>query len=317
MAAPALAGLASDPWSFTHPEAALLAGIEWRRIAGSAAGRAIEEQLVASGAASLAELLAGTERLLISVAPRARGETGDLARVVIVVEGSPKSGRLLDVLSRRLPQRVRHLGVEILEEPGGVAVAFASPRTLLVGEVASVRAALDQASGAGGRKRRLWQRARELAAAGDVWLVADAPAKQLAAEVQAPIPLDGIEGLELLASFRDELEIGIHLQAISAQRAGEIAGMLEALIPLAEANSVATGRSAEPWEGLRINVEGDHVGLALRLKPDQLAAAIARGAPVLGAGPQSAEVARGEPPGRRNVRIYGLEEGVREVPLGR
>lgn len=303
-----------DLWRFSHPEAALLAGIEWRRIAASAAGRMLEQQIVATEAPGLADLLAGAERILVSAAPRAGNATGDSSRVLIAIEGSFDRRRLLELVSRRLPQRTCYRGIEILEEAGGVALAFSSPETILLGDAASMRAAIDRAHGAGsGRERRLWERARELAAASDLWLVVVVPPAKLAAD-ESPIPLDGIEGIEMSASFREDLEAGVHLRAASARRAGELARTLESLGLLAAAKLGATGQSASAWEEFRVSVEGDRVGLAVRLKPDQLASAIAAAA-----SPQMAEAPRAGSTalGRRNVRIYGLEEGVREIPLGR
>jgi hypothetical protein len=308
-----------DLWKFSHPEAALLAGIEWRRIAASGAGRMLEQQIVAAEAPGLAHLLAGAERILISAAPRAGKATGNSSRVLIAIEGSFDRRRLLELVSHRLPQRTCYRGIEILEEAGGgVALAFWFPETILLGDVASMRAAIDRAHGAGsGRERRLWERARELALASDVWLVADVPPAELAAE--APIPLDGIEGIEMSASFREDLEVGLHLRAASAGRAGELARTLESLGLLAATKLGAAGHSASAWEEFRVNVEGDRVGLAVRLKPDQLASAIAAATFGVAAGPQTAEAPRAGSAalGRRNVRIYGLEEGVREIPLGR
>lgn len=309
-----------DLWRFSHPEAALLAGIDWRRIAASGAGRMLEQQIVATEAPGLADLLAGAERILISAAPRAGNATGDSSGVLIAIEGSFDRRRLLELVSRRLPRRTFYRGIEILEEAGGgVALAVSSPETILLGDAASMRAAIDRASGAGSvRERRLWERARELAAASDLWLVADVPPAELAA-AEAPIPLEGIEGIEVSASFREGLEAGVHLRAASAGRAGELARTLEALGLLAAAKLGAAGHSVSAWEEFRVGVEGDRVELAVRLKPDQLASAIAAATFGLAAGPQMAEAPRAGsiPLGRRNVRIYGLEEGVREIPLGR
>lgn len=309
-----------DPWRISDPEAVLLAGIEWRRIAASGAGRTLEQQIVATEAPGLADLLAGAERILVSAAPRAGDATGDSSRVLIAIEGSFDRRRLLELISRRLPQRTYYRGIEILEEAGGgVALAFSSPETILLGDAASVRAAIDRVHGAGsGRERRLWERARELAAANDLWLVADVPPAELAAD-EAPIPLDGIEGIEMSASFREDLEVSVHLRAASAERAGELARILESLGLLAAAKPGAAGHSAPSWEEFRVRVEGDRVGLAVRLKPDQLASAIAAATFGLAAGPQMAEAPRAGSTtlGRRNVRIHGLEEGVREIPLGR
>lgn len=308
-----------DLWRFSHPEAALLAGIEWRRIAASGAGRMLEQQIVATEAPGLTDLLSGAERILVSAAPRAGKATGASSRVLIAIEGSFDRRRLLELVSRRLPQRTYYRGIEILEEAGGVALAFSSPETILLGDAASVRAAIDRANGAGsGRERRLWERARELAAAHDLWLVADVPPAELAA-AEAPIPLDGIEVIEMSASFREDLEVGVHLRAASAGRAGELARTLESLGLLAAAKLGAAGHSASAWEEFRVNAEGDRVELAVRLRAEQLASAISRASSGPAGGPQLAEQPRGAPPepGRRTVRIYGLEGGVREVPLGR
>ncbi len=309
-----------DLWRFAHPEAALLAGLEWRRIAASGAGRMLEQQIIAREAPGLADLLAGAERIFLSAAPRAGNATGDTSRVLIAIEGSFDRRRLLELVSRRLPQRTYHRGIQILEEAGGgVALAFSSPETILLGDAASVRAAIDRATGAGsGRERRLWERARELAAANDLWLVADVPPAELAA-AEAPIPLDGIEGIELAVSFREDLEVGVHLRAGSAGGAGELARTLESLGLLAAAKLGATGHPASAWEEFRVSVEGDRVGLAVRLKPDQLASALAAATSGLTANPQMAEAPRAGSTtlGRRHVRIFGLEEGVREIPLGR
>lgn len=290
-------------------------------MAGSAAGRELRQKIHDAGA--WVDLLDGVERVLLSSTGERR--PGDeRPPVVIAAEGRFDLSRLRAVALRKLPQTRFHHGVELLEEnPGAgapMAVALVNPQILLLGDAGAVRATLESATAPVPEQtdRSLAARAAQVAAAGDVWLVADSSPSLLASKnAEETALLAAVEGAELSLSFSEGLELAATLATASAENAQKLAGGLQLLLALKMAVRLAAG-GTDPTRNLQIFTDGPLVKLALRMNEEELRAAFREAEPAIRAAMalDSRESAE-EAPSPRLIRIYGLAEGVREIPLGR
>ncbi len=320
-------GLAADLppslWAYCHPNARVLAGIEWRRASRSPAGGELRRKLLETGAG--VDLLDSVERVVLSsTGERRPGE--ERPPVLIVVEGRFELGRLRALAIRKLPRiGVRH-GVEILEEDPGpgapLAVALVSSRIILVGDAGALRAVLDSAAAEGRRRTEdpLAAHAAQIAETSDVWLVAQvSPGLYASMGAQETALLALADGAELGASFSEGLDLKATLVTGSPDDAQKLAGGLQLLLALKMAGRVAAG-APDPTANLQVFTDGPLVKLALRMSEEEFRAAFREAEPAILAAlePPRRDTAEEAPqPEPRRIRIYGLAEGVREIPLGR
>jgi hypothetical protein len=326
LALAAATGRAADspasPWAYCDPGARLLAGIEWQRMSGSPAGDELRRKLLEAGAGP--DLLDGAERIVLSSTGERR--PGDeRPPLLLAAEGRFDLGRLRALAIRKLPQIRFHHGVEILEEkpaPAPVAVALVSPRLILLGDAGAVRAALDSsaAGGQGLTDNPLAARAAHLAAANDVWLVARVSPGLIASNgAEETAFLAMAESAELGLSFSEGLDLKATLKTGSSDDAQKLAGGLQLLLALKTAGRVAAG-GQDPTRNLQIFTDGPLVEIALRMSEEELRAALREAEPAILAAiaPARGDSAEDLPPTEpRRIRIYGLAEGVREIPFGR
>lgn len=315
------AGPASSLGACCHPGARLLAGIEWRRVAASAAGRQVREAIAQAGSGF--DWLDGIERVVIS-SPGAGLSGEQRPPLLVAAEGRFDLARLRTLAMRKLPHIRQDRGIEFLEEnPGSgppLSLALISPRLILLGDAGAVRSALDSFPANGHCETSpLAARAKEMAAANDVWLVADlSPGMLPSPHTEAATLLAGVQRAEAGLSFENGLDLAAALETGSPGDAEKLAGGLQLLLAL----KMAGRNGPDPTRNLQVFTEGPLVKMALRISEEELQALLREAEPALLAAiapegrPSSEEVPRPQPRPRL-IRIYGLAEGVREIPLGR
>ena len=322
-------------WRYSHPEAKALIGIEWQRVLQSRVGREVREKIREAGPAGFAGLdfLESVERIVISSAGHGKAGGPEHPPAVIAAQGKFDIEKLRALAATKLAAAGAYHSVEILEEnPGGerpMALALVSPLTVLLGDSGSVRAALDNyfAEDPSQLQNPLFVRAAELAAASDLWIVAHASLADFSHNSQGRAQfLNDVESLEAGLSFRDGMELQVNLDAKSPESAQNLAGGLQFLLGMAMARRQQETGAPDLTRNLRVFTDGDLVRMTLRLNEAELEAGFREMAPSVmaalhadSAPPEgtTAPAAVRRPTQRRVIRIYGLAEGIREVPLGR
>ncbi|MEO6037749.1 MAG: hypothetical protein ABIQ93_04990, partial [Saprospiraceae bacterium] len=104
---------ASEPmaWRFAHPEAQILAGVDFRRLAETADGRQIREQFVSALGAPMLEQ---AERLLLSSVVESSGKRSD----VLILSGSFSLPQLRKLAMSEGARMMPYKGLEIAAPAG-------------------------------------------------------------------------------------------------------------------------------------------------------------------------------------------------------
>jgi hypothetical protein len=347
-AAPASVSIPSF-WRYAHPEAKALVGVEWSRIAESPLGRQLRQKISESGGpVEGLDLLDGVERVFVSSPGRQGRAEGEQPPAVLAIQGRFDLDRVRAAVAEKLSGSSRHRSIEILEGvkegEDTTALALVDDRTLLAGDVESVRAAIDNYTGGSAPQGSspLYARAAELAAANDIWVIGYASPEDFAGPglEQAPF-LNDIDSLEAGVTLSDGLAVRLNLGARSDQKAAEMAAGLQLLLGMAIASRKDQMGGVNWSEKLQVAAERSLVKMSFSLSPQEFeqgiqsftssvtaaAGAEAGDVPVrgkIGAGSVwswgeggAAPPARREAPsGRTTIRIHGLEGGTREVLLG-
>lgn len=315
------AASASFLGAYCHPGARLLAGIEWGRVAPSAAGRWFRQRLVEAG--SGLEWLDSVERVVVS-SPGRGSPNMERPPLLVTAEGRFDLGRLKIVAMRKLSRIQRYHGIEVLEETPGsgppLSLALVSSELILLGDAGAVRSALDSFPPNGPCETSpLAARAQEMAAANDVWLMADlSPGMLPSQHTEAAALLAGVQRAEAGLALQNGLDLEAALETGSPGEAEKLAGRLQLLLAL----KMAGRNGPDPTRNLQVFTEGPLVKMALRISEEEVQTLLreAESALLAAIAPEtrrSSPEARQPQPRPRLIRIYGLAEGVREIPLGR
>jgi len=213
-------------WRYAHPDAKALIGIEWRRIVNSPIGQEIRQKLTQSGMSGLKgmDLIDQIDRVFISSPGNPAGASQDQPPAVIAVQGAFNLDEIRKLAADKMTGSATYHSIEILEQrqkgEDPMALALVDPRTLLLGDGGSVRAAIDHyfAEDPGQAANPLFLRASELAAANDIWVVAAASPSDFSKDgmKQAPF-LNDVNRIEAGISLRDGLGLELNLGTPAGQ----------------------------------------------------------------------------------------------------
>ena len=342
----------TNTWEFGHPDAKLMMGIDLKGLRESAAGKAVRDQWKAQpeqiGPAALAMgFLEQVDRIFISspalqpVASRTAVKTTPGQRAVpqvaaknnppflMAVEGSLPVQQLLAFLPGTSH---RYHDVDIFRgtKTEDASIAALDARTILVGDEKSVESAIDRHGKGLAPASPLLKRAEALAANHEIWIIAEDSlsnfqpqgadgANPLAAKLASQI-----KGLDMGLSVRDgmqfELALATENEAVASQMAQMMSGPLSAMM-LTQSGHPET---AEMLKRLHVDTDSAHVRMSFALTADELAQQIKTAQASMAARAQAGTqptaprpMVRTQPkpatPGK--VKIYGLDEGVKEIQL--
>jgi len=341
-------------WRYAHPDAKALIGIEWQRILRSPLGQEIRKKITEANPAGVKEIdiLDSVGRIFISSPGRPEGTAeGEQAQGVAAIQGDFDLGKIRKLASAKTVGTSTYQEIKILEladkdgEPA--ALALVSPQLLLLGDKESVEAAIDhylegdpaQAS------NPLFQRAAELSAQNDIWVVAKAAPGDFAGKSgKQPKFLESVRSVEAGISLQDGLGLQLNLGATDAEKAQEMATGLKFMLGMVLASQQSKGDGPNLAEKLHVETKESRVEMALHLKQDEVkqlienmkakaTAAIAGGGAAVGSQPapganggsgpeaQSSSVRiwgtqhRRRPAGDGKIRIYNVEGGTKVIEL--
>jgi hypothetical protein len=239
------------------------------------------------------------------------------------------------------------------KKDGDMAATLIDEHSFLVGDAPSVFAALDRLEWPNPAPNPLVERARRLRDAYDLWALLTLTPSTLAGSVIPDLPLIGdAHGLEMGVSFQSGLDLRLGLDTDSPESATKLASELRKTLKLAlkdaqasaqdaAASSLKTrnGTTAAPVvrgfmespdlaaaaKKLQIAAEDASVRLTLRISPAEFERSLAE----MHRHPHPTQPAVAEsvppptpaqpplPPARQMIRIEGLDDGPKEVPLAR
>lgn len=324
-------------WRYVHPEASALVGIEWSRVIQSPVGKKLQATVAEKGFSGTPgmEFLDDIDRIFIST-PGAREGSQEQAPAVVAVQGRFDLDKLRQLAAKKMAESLEYRSIEILEEGEDregeqpMSMALVSPETILLGDGASVRAAIDNHVLADARqmKEPLFVRAMELAATNDVWVVSElSPADFSPSGTEAAPFLNDVDSIEAGISLQQGLGLEVNLGTQSSEAAKNLAGGLQFITGMMLAKQAQDPNMPNLSEKLSIATEDRLVRMALQLDQAELESAFKSATSQATAqlavntgqseAPSWEEPAPPEPPKKRVITIIGLDEGTKEIPFGR
>jgi len=328
-------------WRYAHPEAKALVGIEWSRMVNSPIGQQVRAKFAESEIPAVPgmELLDAIQSVFISSPGNPAGSTQEQPPAVIAVQGQFDLDQIRALAAERTAKEGVYRSIPLLEdldaENREMALALVSPQTLLLGDLASVKAAIDshEAADPAATESPLFTRAMALAADNDLWLVSEiSPTDFAQSGGDSAQFLNDVESVEIGLSLRDGLGAELSLGTASPESAQSLAGGLQfmlAMILSSQQNSEAGARISEK---LQVSTDDTRVRLALELDQTEFANAFRDMGSSMSFGGSGAEVdVRGTvqgsdswsweqepvlPAEEQVIRIWGMEGGPVEIPMG-
>jgi hypothetical protein len=336
-----------NAWELAHPDAKLMIGIDLKSLRESAAGRALSAEWKAQpqqiGPAAVAMgFLQQVDRVFLSSPalgpskPAPSKIAGKAAATpvnppfLMTVEGSLPVQQLLAFLPGT-SHRYHEIDIFHGAKATDASIAALDAHTILLGDEKSVLAAIDRRSKTLPQPSPLLKRAQELAATHDVWIIADDSLSNFqprGTDVSNPLAsrlASQIKGLDMGLSVRDGLQFDLSLAAESEAAAAQLSQMFSAQLSLALLAQANNPQAAEMAKRLHIDAEGTHVRASFMLTAEEFAqqvkamqaamAARAQAAAQPAAAGRQPTPATPRPVTPGKIRIYGLDEGVKEIPL--
>jgi hypothetical protein len=285
-------------WRYASPEATALVGIQWDHLRSSPFAEAISGELHADGGLGFPDLdcLKNARQILISSPVLLAMATGDFPTAAFQNQAGVKG----------LKRAIYH-EVEIWVTPGKetLSVARMSDRLVLLGHFKDLQDAIDRslAEEADRKYSPLLARAARYAQ-DDLWVVAAGLPDPLANRF---LPIDTeAEGFEGGVTLDAGLKLKATFLASSEEGANQLVETVkQTLISM----PLATG-------GIEVRVDQNNVTLSMAVTEQQLLAGLKTTTPVVAdAAPKAEPVVAAKPAAPQVIRIYGLDEGTREIKM--
>ena len=276
--APGVAAAQDPLWSYTHPEAKVLIGIDWQRAKTSPAGRLIQKQMLGSGAAKAAsvpgmEVLESVERILISAPGELSGNPAE-SPVLAAIQGKLNQAELRKSM---IPGTAveRYRGVDLLIPPRGAGqdmiAAVINDSLTLLGDRPSIEAALN--GGQGGQDAALRARAVQMAANCEIWMIADTPPVKAgtAGEAKPPAPrLENTQAMDLGVALSKGLGLKMTMHFPDAASAQSVALGTQMLTSMLMSGNASSPELAKIARSLNIVQTGPALQMNLDVPLDLL-----------------------------------------------
>jgi len=336
----ALAQPISHPtfWRYIHPQAKTLIGVDVRAVSQSSLFKKIANDFEKSGwkqqiTQQGLNFVEDIDQILIS-SPTLPSNSRQLdgAAVVVALQGRFQLDKLRASVTGKGAKAASYKGVPLLLQDGktDIILALISPQLLVLGDPKSLHAAIDQyeTSLPALSSEPMFQRATELATLYDVWLVSDVP-PGAGSPSPATQMLQQVRGVEGGISFRDGLTLELNLQTDSPDKARELTDGVGVLLQFATMGPQQDPMLKDLVQRLRIQTDDTRASFAILWKQDEVIKMVdeiktrvvhtAFGAPSgpVPAAPPLPDPEPKPPAGPLVVKIFGMDEGTREVVIRR
>ncbi len=302
-------------WGLAPMDATAIVGIQWQNLRSSPFAEAIWGELDSEIGLPPLPCLADARQILIAS-----------PALLAMISGNFNTATLRAQASKIGMKPASYQGVNLWIAKSGLSIAQLNDQLLLAGSRATLNAAIDRSQAERHHYSPLLSRAARYGQA-DLWVVADRLPDPLAS-IFVPIDVDtGVQtgGFEGYVTLATGLTLEASLDAGTAENAQAVADKVRQSIPLLP--SIA--------QGMEVRVDARDVLLSLEVDPAEFAAEL-RGSPA--AAPQAIQApqpvaavptppvppvppAAAIPPiapvpaGPQVIRIFGLDEGPREIIL--
>jgi hypothetical protein len=313
-------------WELGHANATVLLGADIRSFRASQVGQSFNSQMQQVQQAGPMmfpftgfQVLSDIDKVFLSSPGNKTAGSKENPPFLLVLEGTfPEDHlRLFRSGAVHLYRTIKIYGPSKVTNP---SLAIPDAHTILVGDEKSIRDAIDRH----GRKTEapslLLERAAALASKNDIWLIArDSISNLQPAGVPVSPMAAEVEGVEAGVSARDGFVLELSIDTKTEAAARQLAQLLTTQMETALATKLDREQSAILMRSLRINSEGNRMALNFSLSKEELEQRMRemqtapRAFTSPGPGPAPAPAPKSSTP--RSVKIYGLDEGVREIPL--
>jgi hypothetical protein len=332
----AAAETATPPWNLAHPDATALIGLDLRTIRASEAGKQLGAQMQKASFGMLnfpgMEILSDIDQVFLSspgaktVSPKAASvkPAGPASKIkenppfLIVLTGH-FTAEHVGVLLRGVHRDYHGINIYPPSPAGNASMALLDTSTLLIGDAASLEGAIERSKPGLHTRNPLAERASELAAANDFWIIATAPPSAFQpANVDLGKFASDIRGIEAGFAFREGFNLELSLMTKDTEAAHELAQLLSGQLQLAMLSQLDNQQATELARKLQVTSEGSRMRVTLALSKEEMDRQIQLMQTARTAGPAPKPAPKAEPPSSHpgTVRIYGLDDGVREIPVG-
>jgi hypothetical protein len=321
-----------------QPDAGVVFGVEWRRIVDSPVGGMLTEQLKKAefqqvpGFQVLQEtLLRDLDSVLIAAPASGLSKGSAQPPMLAVVKGRFDVAQLRGLILGKSRSVENYRSVELLIPAENTAakssktaannrVAFLDANTMLAGDRAEIRAAIDRVKTGSltAPNRGVLASVSELAAKNDIWMTVEIPPNALKDVPPAAAQMfSGVKTAEIGMSFAQGFGLQVNVRAKDDPSAHSMAQAIQGLIAMAALGQSETPQAAEILRKIQITTENSRVKLALALDRSEVEKMIQESQTRAKASPEpkTAPARALEPPGPKTVRITGLDSGPVEVPL--
>jgi hypothetical protein len=342
--APAAAQSQTDPalWRFVYPGAKAVISINWQRIRQSPAVAMLREKLTKGsilGAIPGVELLDDIDRILISSPGNPKAGDPDAAPaqppVLIAIHGHFEKAGIRQFFTRIGAKAQAYNSFQVFRPQGKSANSMAwvqfDADTILLGDPPTLFATLDrnQFGPPAPEPGSISARAAEMEAAYEFWVVMSAP------DMLSNQHLEGLfHGSELVADTQG-FEAGINLRAGlladvtvhfgSEESAKQVITQLTRVLAAASKDKGTESEMREMAKKVHFTADGATAKISLRLTPQELEKSAQvfaashkdamRVRSSAGSDPGSPAFAAAAPSKPGVIRIEGLDDGPREIPL--
>jgi hypothetical protein len=251
---------------------------------------------------------------------------------LVVVEGSLPVEQLLAFLPGT-SHRYHEVNIFRGAKATDASIAALDARTIVLGDEKSVLGAIDRRGHAPAVASPLLKRAEALASTHEVWVIAaDSLSKFQPQSADGANPLASqmaskIKGVDMGLSVRDGLQFEMSLAAEDAKVAEQMSQLVSSQLSLALLAQANNPQAAEMAKRLHVDADGTSVRMSFALSAEEFAQQVKTAQATMMARAQASAAApaqetRPQPvkmqpkpttPGK--VRIYGLDEGVKEIQL--
>ncbi|MBI4892900.1 MAG: hypothetical protein HY821_19915 [Acidobacteria bacterium] len=272
----------TDLWKMVHPGAKFIIGVDWQRAKASPVGRMVAKQFAgqagkfkSSGPAL--DMIDQLDRVLISGTQASAGAADPMAGAVVAIEG--RLDRAL--LKKTLPTGTaveRFRGVDLYVPPKSRVneplLAILSDRNALLADRNTMALILDGQSGA--QDAALAQRALEMSAKCEIWMVAASLAKPAADGAEPALrQLEDIESMDFGLNLQQGLGLRANLIAKTPESAQGFAMMAQLFSSMATQDQKQAPEIAEILRSIKVTTEGNAVRMSLDIPTAQLEKGVA------------------------------------------
>ena len=314
-------------WRYAHPNAKALIGIDVEQVRKSQMAEQFRTQVKAAKFPMSfpgMEFLNAVDRVIISSPGRVTDNPKEEPPVLIAVRGHFDLVKLRQALvkSGAKPQAFQSLTIYRPQEKANSDFGFAplDSETLLIGDANSLFQTIERLKQTPEQSPSILQRARQLDSQYEFWAILTMPPAAMASSrVPFAEALQNLTGLEAGFSVRDGLAFQITLNALTEAAAKEIGAHVLKLVRLAAKDKEMHPEFSGFDKKLKVAVDNTSVQLGLKLDAQEmarLAKALEKNR-MQRPGQAQAVLAPKPQPVKQVIRIEGLDDGPREIPVQR